>query len=147
MSPGSRVVRHVAAKFEFKSPSVHSFHVDMIAHTRTNQVVADSSSKTSDDSEIKEIEKSCYKDLLSVVKGIAAAKGINYTNVINMTALRCMSMELPESEEEMMKIPHVTRANYEKYGEALLDVTKRYADQKLGNIYMTTVVQWDHMLP
>ncbi|XP_045112964.1 Bloom syndrome protein homolog isoform X2 [Portunus trituberculatus] len=115
----------------FLNNSSTTFHVDMIAHTRTNQVVADSSSKTSDDSEIKEIEKSCYKDLLSVVKGIAAAKGINYTNVINMTALRCMSMELPESEEEMMKIPHVTRANYEKYGEALLDVTKRYADQKL----------------
>ena len=44
-----------------------------------------------------------------------------------------MSIELPESEEEMMKIPHVTRANYEKYGESLLDVTQRYAAQKLGS--------------
>ena len=44
-----------------------------------------------------------------------------------------MSSQLPESEEEMMEIPHVTRANYEKYGEALLDVTQRFAAQKLGN--------------
>ncbi|XP_063864598.1 recQ-like DNA helicase BLM isoform X1 [Scylla paramamosain] len=123
LRPGQKCDRFLS------NPSA-TFHVD-ISHTRTNQVVADSSSRTSDDSEIKEIEKECYKDLLSVVKGIASAKGINYTNVINMTALRCMSLELPESEEEMMKIPHVTRANYEKYGEALLDVTQRYAAQKL----------------
>ncbi|KAG0728059.1 Bloom syndrome [Chionoecetes opilio] len=108
-----------------------TFHVDMIAHGRPNQAVASSESMTGDDDAINKIENDCYKDLLGVVKNIADAKGINYTNIINMIALRRMSKELPESEEEMLKIPHVTRANYEKYGEALLEVTQRHAAEKL----------------
>lgn len=43
-----------------------------------------------------------------------------------------MSKSLPESEEEMLRIPHVTKANYDKYGHSLLDVTQRFAAQKLG---------------
>lgn len=45
-----------------------------------------------------------------------------------------MAKELPETEEEMLKIPHVTKANFEKYGEALLEVTQRYSAEKLGNL-------------
>lgn len=43
-----------------------------------------------------------------------------------------MAKSLPETEKEMLEIPHVTKANFEKYGEALLDVTQGYAAQKLG---------------
>lgn len=51
---------------------------------------------------------------------------------MNMVALRAMSQQLPCNEEEMLKIPHVTKANFDKYGKALLDITKKYAEQKEG---------------
>lgn len=44
-----------------------------------------------------------------------------------------MSQNMPESEEEMLMISHVTKANFEKYGKALLEVTQQYAAQKLGS--------------
>ncbi|XP_042204924.1 Bloom syndrome protein homolog isoform X2 [Homarus americanus] len=83
------------------------------------------------DEEMKMLQNDCYASLLQTVKVLAAAKGINYINIINLAALRLMSRSLPESEEEMLKIPHVTKANYDKYGFALLEVTQRYAAQKL----------------
>ncbi|KAK8726686.1 hypothetical protein OTU49_009995 [Cherax quadricarinatus] len=84
-----------------------------------------------DDDELKQLQNDCYTALLQTVKDLAAAKGVNYTNVINMSALRLMSLSMPESEEEMLLIPHVTKANFEKYGQSLLDITQRYAAQKL----------------
>lgn len=44
-----------------------------------------------------------------------------------------MSRRLPETEEEMMSIPHVTRANYVKYGDKLKDITCSYRAVKSGN--------------
>ncbi|XP_068228588.1 recQ-like DNA helicase Blm [Palaemon carinicauda] len=84
-----------------------------------------------DDDELKKLQKDCYEALLQTVKDIALSKGVNYTNIINMIALRVMSRILPECEEEMRKIPHITKANFDKYGQALLEVTQRYAAQKL----------------
>lgn len=51
---------------------------------------------------------------------------------MNMVALRVMSQQLPESEEDMLKIPHVTKANFDKYGKALLDVTQKFAAERCG---------------
>ena len=42
-----------------------------------------------------------------------------------LQAIRVMAQKLPETEEEMLKIPHVTRANFVKYGAPLLEVTQR----------------------
>lgn len=39
---------------------------------------------------------------------------------------------MPESEEEMRNVPHITQANFEKYGKVLLDITQGYAAQKIG---------------
>lgn len=47
-------------------------------------------------------------------------------------ALKEMSKRLPETEEEMMSIPHVTRANYIKYGDKLKDITCSYRAVKSG---------------
>lgn len=43
-----------------------------------------------------------------------------------------MSKQLPACQEEMMKIPHVTKANYQKYGAKLLEITQNYSTQKFG---------------
>ena len=43
-----------------------------------------------------------------------------------------MSKQLPACQEEMMKIPHVTKANYQKYGAKLLEITQNYSTQIFG---------------
>ena len=44
---------------------------------------------------------------------------------------RLMSRVMPECEEEMRSIPHITEANYLKYGAQLLEITQRFAANKL----------------
>ena len=46
-----------------------------------------------------------------------------------------MARQLPVCEEEMLKIPHVTKANSKKYGDKLLEITQCYAAEKLGKVY------------
>ncbi|XP_066947324.1 recQ-like DNA helicase blm-1 [Macrobrachium rosenbergii] len=111
------------AKFEFEMKNVSG-------SDSRNDSTAEGMDNEEDD-ELKTLQKDCYEALLQTVKDIAASKGINYTNIINMVALRVMSRMLPECEEEMRKIPHITKANFDKYGQALLEVTQRYAAQKL----------------
>lgn len=41
-----------------------------------------------------------------------------------------MSLNLPETKEEMLKIVGVTHANYEKYGRDLLKITIKYAEER-----------------
>lgn len=43
-----------------------------------------------------------------------------------------MSQSLPETEEEMLKIVGVTKANFEKYGKQLLEITQEAAANKFG---------------
>ncbi|XP_043268552.1 Bloom syndrome protein homolog isoform X2 [Venturia canescens] len=80
---------------------------------------------------MKELQDKCYGELIEIVKGIAGALDVSASSIMNMIAIRAMSQQLPESEEAMLKIPHVTKANFEKYGKALLDITQKYAAEKL----------------
>ncbi|XP_024882527.1 Bloom syndrome protein homolog [Temnothorax curvispinosus] len=41
-----------------------------------------------------------------------------------------MSQRLPDTKEAMLQIPHVTEANFAKYGKALLNITQKYAAEK-----------------
>ncbi|XP_018016782.1 uncharacterized protein LOC108673454 [Hyalella azteca] len=102
--------------------------VEMQSARRAAPVVVQE--ETSDE-ELQLLQTECYDALLAEVKKIAEEKSVNYTNVINMVALRTMSREMPESEEEMRRIPHITTANYVKYGQRLLDITQRFAANKL----------------
>jgi len=43
-----------------------------------------------------------------------------------------MAQDLPVCEQEMLKIQHVTKANYIKYGAKLLEITTSYAAERLG---------------
>lgn len=47
-------------------------------------------------------------------------------------AVRLISQNLPECEEDMLKIEGVTKANFDKYGKELLMISQQYAGQKLG---------------
>ncbi|XP_042866090.1 Bloom syndrome protein homolog isoform X3 [Penaeus japonicus] len=117
---------------EFLSNANAKFEFEMKGTAKDNQNDAnDAELAENEDEELKQLQNECYQALLQTVKELAAAKGVSYTNIINMVALRLMSKSLPESEEEMLRIPHVTKANFDKYGHSLLDVTQRFAAQKL----------------
>ncbi|GBM52734.1 Bloom syndrome [Araneus ventricosus] len=88
------------------------------------------------DKEILQLIEKCYNELIETSKVIAAERNIHYTNVINVEALRQMSREMPMTEEDMLTIPHVTRAVYEKYGKRFLDITERYAAERCGMYFL-----------
>lgn len=48
-----------------------------------------------------------------------------------MQSLNAMSRTLPETEAEMLNVVGVTRANYEKFGKGLLQITQKYAKEKI----------------
>ncbi|XP_050543933.1 recQ-like DNA helicase Blm [Daktulosphaira vitifoliae] len=79
---------------------------------------------------IKEIEERCYENLMDVCRGIAASLNINTNSVMNIEAILEMSRILPETEEQMLKIVGVTKANFEKYGRQLLEITQEAAANK-----------------
>lgn len=88
------------------------------------------------DKVLLELQQRCYQELMEIIKGIAGALDISASSVMNMIAIRAMSQNLPDSEEAMLRIPHVTKANFEKYGKALLDITQKYAAEKYGKMLL-----------
>jgi len=86
------------------------------------------------DSIIKELQDNCYAELMMIIRGIASALDVSASSIMNMVAVRAMSQRLPETEESMLQIPHVTKANFVKYGKALLNITQKYAKEKTGMI-------------
>lgn len=87
---------------------------------------------------IKELQDRCYAELMTIIRGIASTLDVSASSIMNMVAVRAMSQRLPETEEAMLQIPHVTKANFVKYGKALLEITQKYAAEKIG-IYMILV--------
>lgn len=52
-----------------------------------------------------------------------------------------MSLLMPETEEDMLKIDGVTKSNFEKFGQPLLEIIKQAAAEKSGmnNCYLHTL--------
>lgn len=113
---------------------------DETSSSSTSAAVASSSSravsrndnKLDYEKDINELKQKCYTELFEIVNGIAGALDVSANSIMNMVAVRAMSQQLPETEQDMLRIPHVTKANFDKYGKALLDVTQKYAAQKIG---------------
>lgn len=85
------------------------------------------------DQQDDELRDKCYHDLMEVAREIAEEKSLAINQVMNMQALMEMSKRMPENEAEMLQIPHVTKANFEKYGQRFLNVTIPYAAQRSVN--------------
>ncbi|XP_055643592.1 recQ-like DNA helicase Blm isoform X2 [Toxorhynchites rutilus septentrionalis] len=86
---------------------------------------------TQSNAQLKELQERCYNDLLDICRTLAAEKNVTLASVMNMQALKAMSERLPETQAEMLALPHVTKANFEKYGQQLLEITQNYAAEKL----------------
>ncbi|KAM3965429.1 recQ-like DNA helicase Blm [Aphomia sociella] len=82
--------------------------------------------------QIKRVEERCYADLVEACREMASARGASLAAVLPQAALKAMCARLPETPEALLALPHVTRANYDKYGAALLKITSAYAVEKYG---------------
>ncbi|XP_017012371.2 recQ-like DNA helicase Blm [Drosophila takahashii] len=80
---------------------------------------------------MREIHERCYTDLLDLCRTIASQRNVTMASIMNIQALKAMAETLPLSEKDMCSIPHVTKANYDKYGAKLLEITCNYASEKL----------------
>lgn len=85
---------------------------------------------TADDHQDDELRDKCYHELMEIAQTIAEERGLTLGQVMNMQAISEMSKRLPKTEEEMLQIPHVTKANFGKFGEKFLRTTQNYAAMK-----------------
>lgn len=81
---------------------------------------------------LAELVDQCHNDLLDKCREMSVQHNITMFGVMNMQAIKVMSEQMPETEAEMLQIPHVTTANFVKFGRGLLEITQHYAAQKLG---------------
>ncbi|EDW78488.2 uncharacterized protein Dwil_GK16159 [Drosophila willistoni] len=109
------------------------------------------SGKNDGKSQLSEVHERCYTDLLDLCRTIAAQRNVTMASIMNMQALKAMSEQLPLTEQDMCSIPHVTKANFDKYGAKLLEITCNYASvQRLLpnnlNVHGTTpnIIHVDH---
>jgi len=83
--------------------------------------------------EIGALQKRCYHELINKCKEIAAEVGANqWTTIMSVQALRAISVAMPETPNEMLQLPGVTKANFEKYGDKLLEISVRYSAEKFS---------------
>lgn len=93
----------------------------------TSSLSSASSNKTKLNQQLSELEDKCYRDLLDICMTIASEREVNVASIFNIQALKTMAKVMPETKIDMLRIPHVTEANFEKYGKKLLEITQNYA--------------------
>uniref|UniRef100_A0A182NDW4 RecQ-like DNA helicase BLM n=1 Tax=Anopheles dirus TaxID=7168 RepID=A0A182NDW4_9DIPT len=98
---------------------------------KTTEVAKTSAESTQVEAALKDLQTRCYNDLLETCSEIAAEKKVNLASIMNIQALKAMSEKVPETATEMLALPHVTKANFEKYGKELLEITQNYAAERL----------------
>ncbi|XP_055546842.1 recQ-like DNA helicase Blm isoform X2 [Wyeomyia smithii] len=106
---------------------------EKVTNKRVQQIDIGNDTKRDNQSNAQrqELQERCYNDLLDICRSLAAEKNVTLASVMNMQALKAMSERLPETQAEMLALPHVTKANFEKYGQQLLEITQNYAAEKL----------------
>lgn len=103
----------------------------MFAMSGKNQAKEKKMDVTAVDEQEDELRDRCYQNLMEVVKAIAEEQMLTVAQILNMQAIREMSKQMPETEAEMLQIPHITKANFDKYGKRFLEVTKDFSAQRL----------------
>ncbi|XP_050297459.1 recQ-like DNA helicase Blm isoform X2 [Anthonomus grandis grandis] len=79
--------------------------------------------------QLSKLKVECHEVLLEECRRIAMERNLTLSSVMNLSAIQSMSVHLPKTKEEMLKIQHVTAANYNKYGEYFLKITKEYREK------------------
>ena len=69
-----------------------------------------------------------YEALEAVSREIGQELGVHHHNLLPLETLREMSKRLPTNEAEMLTIPTVTKAIFDKYGKRYLSVCETYKE-------------------
>lgn len=129
LGPKVEIIMKESSSFEFaltrKEGKAQALNTTIDESTTSER----GTSKTSQ--QLKAIYERCYSDLLDLCRTIAAARNVTMASIMNIQAIKAMAEQLPETESDMCSIPHVTKANFDKYGEKLLEITRNYAAEKL----------------
>ncbi|XP_017784253.1 PREDICTED: Bloom syndrome protein homolog [Nicrophorus vespilloides] len=78
---------------------------------------------------ISSLKVMCHEELLEACRTFAIERNATLSSIMNLTALKNMSEQLPDTVDDFMKIQYVTKANFQKFGEAFLKITKTYRAQ------------------
>lgn len=79
---------------------------------------------------LRELYDNCYSDLIQKCRDIAQNRNMTVGSIMHNDALKEMAEMLPTTEEQMLKISHVTKANYDKFGVELIETCRHYAGEK-----------------
>lgn len=71
----------------------------------------------------------CHEALLEECRRLALEKNVTLSSIMNLSAIKTMSDVLPKTREEFLKIQHVTVANFNKFGEYFLKLTKSFREK------------------
>lgn len=97
----------------------------------SNQNVQNNDIDLDSNADVKALREKCYNDLLDKCRSLASERNVTVGSIMNNQAIKAMAEEMPVSKEEMLAIPHVTTANFEKYGKILLEITTQFSAEKL----------------
>lgn len=81
--------------------------------------------------DLKELKEKCLNDLLEKCRSLAFERNVTVGSIMNNQAIKAMAEQMPTTKDEMLAIPHVTTANFEKYGKDLLEITSQYSAEKM----------------
>ncbi|GBP58169.1 Bloom syndrome protein homolog [Eumeta japonica] len=138
------VINDIASAYIIPGPNVDKLmqgHLRIVfpmkVDTKSNKLAVPGAPRTARadsplHAQIKRLEERCYADLVEACREMGAARGASLAAVMPLAALKAMAARLPETADDMMALPHVTRANFDKYGVGLLTITSQYALEKMG---------------
>ncbi|CAG7728181.1 unnamed protein product [Allacma fusca] len=98
--------------------------------TIEEQVANSGNLDTTLEGQIGLLQQRCFRELIQECRSISEGLGCTFAAVMSVQTLRAMSVELPETPEQMLQIPGVTKANLDKFGTQLLNITVKYAADK-----------------
>lgn len=81
---------------------------------------------TKDEKFISKLQHRYLKALTENLQKITDEKDTDVNNLIHMESIREMALKLPQNEDQMLQIPHITNAIFESIGKILLDVVLPY---------------------
>lgn len=79
---------------------------------------------------LEELSEECYNKLVQKCSEIAYAQNITVTSILNEEALKIIAKSMPTTEDEIMKIAHVTKANFTKFVKQFLEILMQYAGER-----------------
>ncbi|ENN79443.1 hypothetical protein HUJ04_013206 [Dendroctonus ponderosae] len=89
--------------------------------------------------QLAQFKVQCHEELLEECRRLAMERNLTLSSIMNLSAIKSMSDHLPASKEEMLKIQHVTVANYTKYGEFFLPITQKFREKYDALLPLTTL--------